>query len=187
MYGHYLKAARESAGLSQAEMAAAIGYKGADMIYKIERNASEPSWEQTDKWATACGKLIGDILPNSGTSAIDDSLQPLLAAMAGMSREDMTEQILILASQARLNRNSILRHRNVTQVEGSKRPFSDTPSSPVGGNLQTFGSGAVEKAKPTDAQPSRRPTSTPAPGPFGTQAPTAATPVSYTPKPRKVR
>ncbi len=83
-------------------MAETIGYKSADMVYKIERDATEPSWEQADKWAQACGKLIGDILPNSGGGHLDPVLQPLLAAFAGLSRDDLAALVLNLSSQARL-------------------------------------------------------------------------------------
>lgn len=111
-------------------MAAAIGYKSADMIYKIERDATEPSWEQADKWAAACGKLIGDILPNSGNSSLDEVMQPLLAAMAGMDVDDIKEQVLILASQARLNRNAILRRGDRGHTTNtSVLPYHPSPTS----------------------------------------------------------
>lgn len=129
MFGAYFKQARESAGMSPVEMASKIGYKSADSVYRIERNAAEPSWEQADKWAQACGKLIGDILPNSGGSSLDTIFQPLLAAMAGMDEAEMQEQVLILASQARLNRNAILKGRSLhTPTKGIPLPLSPNPA-----------------------------------------------------------
>jgi len=109
MYGAYIKGARERAGLSVAQAAAAI-HKGQDLIYRIERDAADPSMDTLERLATAYNCLPGDLLPNSGgDAALAEILQPLVASLAGLDQEEMREQILILASQARMNRNAILR------------------------------------------------------------------------------
>ncbi len=118
MYGAYFKRSRERARLSPVEMAKTIGYASADSIYRIERDANDITWEQADKWAAACGKLIGDILPNSGSSDLDVVFQPLIVAMAGMTDDEMRDEVLNLASQARLVRNAITRRETLHVVEG---------------------------------------------------------------------
>lgn len=141
MYGAYLKAARETAGLSPVQMAAEIGYRSADMIYKIERDAADASLEQLDKWATACGRLLGDVLPNTGGSSLDEHFRPLIAALLGLTDEEIREQVLILASQTALNRNAILRR------VGREMPSRDTPLSGVQSNhgrTLPVGSGMVD-------------------------------------------
>lgn len=103
-----MKAARLRAGLSVPDAAARVGI-GADAVYRFERDANSPSLETLDKMAAAYGVLAGDLIPNSGGGAALEVFEPLAAALMGLSQEDVREQVLLLANQARLVRNAILR------------------------------------------------------------------------------
>jgi transcriptional regulator with XRE-family HTH domain len=108
MYGAYLRSARERAGLTVAAAAASIGV-GADAIYRYERDANSPSMEALDRLSAAYGCLPGDLLPNSGGGPVDAIFEPLLAALAGLDPDEMRDQVLLMASQARLYRNAVMR------------------------------------------------------------------------------
>jgi transcriptional regulator with XRE-family HTH domain len=108
LYGSYIRAARERAGLSVADAAKAIK-KGADLIYRIERDAADASMDTLDKLAEAYGCLAGDLLPNSGAGGLSDEFEPLLAALRGLSEEETRDQINLLATQARAYRIALMR------------------------------------------------------------------------------
>lgn len=113
MYGQYLKAARLRTGLSVPELAGRAVIS-ADAIYKLERNANPPELKTLDRLASAMGMLVGDLLPNSGASGQFEAIE---AAVAGLSEDEIREQILVLANQARLARNAILRRRPVAAAD----------------------------------------------------------------------
>ena len=115
MYGAYLRAARERAGFSVAAAASAIGV-GADAIYRYERDANSPSMEALDRLAAVYGCLAGDLLPNSGGGPTGDLFEPLMAALAGLDADEMRDQVLLMASQARLYRNAVMRRSAVRDL-----------------------------------------------------------------------
>lgn len=123
MYGAHLKQARVRAGLSVAEAASLAGV-GPDAIYRFERDANSPSLETLDAMAAAYGVLAGDLLPNSGIGSDLARFEPLMAALMGLDDDEIQDQILILAAQARLNRNAIARRASRPAVAPSIRPES---------------------------------------------------------------
>jgi transcriptional regulator with XRE-family HTH domain len=120
MYGEYLQSARERAGLSRAEAAALMGITP-DGVRKIEVNISSPSVPVLDKMAGAYGCLIGDLLPNSGAGQATDRFEPIMAALMGLDEEEIADAILMMASQARLLRNGIMRRAHATAPRPSER------------------------------------------------------------------
>jgi transcriptional regulator with XRE-family HTH domain len=123
MYGSYIRAARERAGLSPAEAARRVGYDSPDMIYKIEKDKANASLEMLDRMADAYNVRIGDLLPNSGGSLVEDQFQPLMAAMFGLSPEDADDLILRLSEIAR--QMSGWRRREAARVERSSDVHHD--------------------------------------------------------------
>ncbi len=115
MYGEYLKAVRERNRISVADLAARAGIS-ADAIYKFERNANQPELRTLDRVAGAMGMLVGDLLPNSG-GASGNRFEAIEAPLSGLDEEEQTEQILILANQARLVRNAVMRRRPANVVQ----------------------------------------------------------------------
>lgn len=110
VYGEYMKSARLRSQLSVADLAGRAGIS-ADAIYKFERNVNQPELRTLDRIAGAMGILIGDLLPNSGGSTNGSLFEPLEAALSGLDVSEQSEQVLLLANQARLVRNAILRRR----------------------------------------------------------------------------
>lgn len=115
MYGSFLKEARRRAGLSAPQAAERIGV-GEDAVYRYERDANSPSLEVLDRMAGAYGVLIGDLLPNSGAGGMTSKLEPLMAAFIGLTPEEIEEEVNLLAQQARVFRNSLMR-RGVREME----------------------------------------------------------------------
>jgi transcriptional regulator with XRE-family HTH domain len=133
MYGSYIRAARERAGLSPAQAARAVGYDSPDMIYKIEKDKANASLEMLDRLADAYGMRIGDLLPNSGGSPVEDRFQPLMAAMFGLDNGAVDDLIMRLAEIARQMvgwRRRDNGRLSASRAEGSVN--GDTPTLPVG-------------------------------------------------------
>jgi transcriptional regulator with XRE-family HTH domain len=113
VYGSYIRREREKRGYSVAEAAARIGVS-ADAVYKYESDKNSPSLDTLDRIAAAFGCLVGDLLPNSGGGALAGDFEPLQAALSGLTRGEMQDYILMMASQARLFRNAVLARSAVT-------------------------------------------------------------------------
>lgn len=73
-----------------------------DAIGKWERGDNRIKLENLERLAGALNCLVGDILPNSGASSTTDEFQPIAAALMGLSKSEIRDAILNLASQARL-------------------------------------------------------------------------------------
>jgi transcriptional regulator with XRE-family HTH domain len=139
VYGAYIARERGRKGLSRDALGARIGVSG-DAVGKWERDDTVPRLENLERIADALGCLVGDLLPNSGSSQVDADFQPLQAALAGLHPDEMRDFILMMASQARLMRNAILARsgkasaaatslRNVEVAEGrNHREYASSQS-----------------------------------------------------------
>jgi transcriptional regulator with XRE-family HTH domain len=120
-YGAYIKAARGRAGLTIEEAAKRAGMTY-DGLSKIERNVTSAKLSTLERLSAVYGCLIGDMLPNSGLAPEADRFEALLAAMAGMTDDEIEAQILALSSQVRVNRMQMNRLR-----PGREMYVGDTP------------------------------------------------------------
>lgn len=149
--------------MTRAAAAEAIGLSD-DGLYKIEADTNAAKLETLEKLSRVYGCLIGDMLPNSGGDAImSDILQPLVVALAGLDAEEMLEQVNILASQARLNRNAILRRvvagatmravDHETQKDGGTYNVRPPAKTDELGVVPAYGVGARSSGRATHDQP----------------------------------
>jgi transcriptional regulator with XRE-family HTH domain len=82
-----LRAARLAAGLSQVELAAALGYERHSDISRIERGAQAPrSLDIVDRWFEVCGRALRvvepeDSEPDARAQAIAARLLQVLPAL----------------------------------------------------------------------------------------------------------
>jgi transcriptional regulator with XRE-family HTH domain len=113
--------------MDTAELARRVGYKGPGMLQKIFRGEARPSFEKMEEIAEALEVPIGDLLPNSGANPALDRLEPILAAMFGLSEDAQSELLASLAVQARTMAG--WRRRDVPAEKRSRRhkrvPASD--------------------------------------------------------------
>lgn len=126
MYGTYIQAARERAGLSRAEFARVVGYDGPDMIRKIETDAANVSLQKLDQMAQNLGCRIGDLLPNSGAGPTNDLCSPILAALAGLDLGQSRELVNNLAEQARIMISWRRRDDSAGKTETRPSTYTDT-------------------------------------------------------------
>ena len=101
MYGRFIEAAAKRQGIDASELARRVGYKDADMIRKIYRDVSPPSFKKFEQIAAALEVPIGDLLPNSGANPASDRLEPIMAALFGLPDGTQNELLANLAVQAR--------------------------------------------------------------------------------------
>lgn len=65
--GYVLRAAREAAGITQAELAVRLGVSQ-QAVARVERAASNPTAELLDTWSRALGaRVVLEIVPETGT------------------------------------------------------------------------------------------------------------------------
>jgi transcriptional regulator with XRE-family HTH domain len=105
-YGPYIDAAINRALLSNAEIAARVGVTD-DAVRKWRRGEGV-KLSNLERLADALGVLVGDLLPNSGGGAVSEVFEPLAAALMGLDRDEIRDQVLLLSSQTTLMRNAIL-------------------------------------------------------------------------------
>lgn len=119
-YGPYIDAAIERSRLSNAEVAGRVGVTD-DAVRKWRRGEGV-KLSNLERLAEALGVLVGDLLPNSGGGAVSEMFKPIAAAMIGLDSDEVRDQILILASQAQMNANAILRRvgkRGISEVRSN--------------------------------------------------------------------
>lgn len=150
MYGAYLRAEREKRGYSVAAAAARIGVSS-DAVYKYEADKNSPSMETLDRIAAAYGCLVGDLLPNSGGGAVAEDYEPLQAALSGLTRNELRDYILLMASQARLFRNAVAARESSSGRVG-KPPDPDTPAARTTGTAPSLPTTLLSGGLSTDAQ-----------------------------------
>ena len=139
MYGSYIRAARERAGLSPTEAAVRVGYKTPDMIYKIESDKASASLEMLDKLADAFGVRVGDLLPNSGASPTESLCAPILATLVGFDDQTTRELITYLSEQGRIAAQWRRRDTRVAEKSSSVRPSVRKGTDERGTAVETSG------------------------------------------------
>ncbi len=191
--GQRWRSAREAAGLSAAE-AAELSGASRSTIYDLEKDDEGVTYRMMKQVATVYGITLAAIFADDNqTERVPIEFRPLLEPLMPLTQQAREAVIRNIASNLRFMTQVISpriedeRHRNVTVEEGSKSPLSDTPSSPVGGGLQTFGLGSVSHERGNAHADPRRSSTPPAPGPFGTQAPPSTPAATYAKKARRVR
>lgn len=127
-------------GLSRADAAEKIGISD-DGLYKIETDKNGARLETLERIARAYNLLVGDLLPNTSTP-IGSELAPIAAAFVGLSRAEIRDVVLNLASQARLMASWRFAPRDenpsteITVPPYNTRPINsgktDEPREPVG-------------------------------------------------------
>lgn len=78
MNGKYLKKLRIEKGLTQTELALALGYSGKSAIARIESDAFELSQDKIKKYADFFGVSVLDIMGISAPEEPDETLKRLL-------------------------------------------------------------------------------------------------------------
>lgn len=159
MYGPYIRAARERAKLSRADAASRVGISD-DGLYKIETDKNQARLETLERMATAYGVLVGDLLPNTSTP-IGNDLEPIAAAFVGLSREEIRDLVLNLASQARLMAawrfsERDRHHSTISSVPAYTPPLNSGKTDGEAGAVY-----GADPVKPTHANPTARTAGTP--------------------------
>ena len=126
MYGTTIKRALGTSNISVAEAAAAMGYKRADMLYRVLRNEADPSLDALQRLADRLNVPVGDLLPNSGAGPVTDELRDVLAAISGLAGDAREEVISALAVNARVLANAYRRPaRPQSEISVASEPRRD--------------------------------------------------------------
>ncbi len=155
-YGAWIRAARERKGLTMEETVRRVvalgGRLTSDGLSRIERNINGARLATLEMLAEVYGEEIGDLLPHTVRGAEAHLAEPLLAALAGLSEEEIEAWVNQFAQVASVQRSFLERRlRGVREITTPPPPETytrmpsgtkyDAPTKPPGGEAEVDGRG----------------------------------------------